>query len=157
MITCQVEAFAAISEEVQPLLECHWEEIADYKDFIPLSPNFARYAEIEAAGKLLVITARSPKNELVGYAAFQIDFSDHYCTTLWAQNRVIWIAKEYRRIGVGSDMISLAERELAGRGVAILQIKSKTGHAALGMLLDDAGYARVEIVHAKVLQRPESE
>lgn len=154
MIKFQVEKFAAVCEEAQPLLERHWEEIANYRDFIPLSPNYARYALLDSAGKFLVVTARND-GALIAYAAFRVDLSDHYCTTLWSESDLIWVMPEHRRAHVGIGIVSLAEKEMLARGVVVSQIRSKVNHPQLGQLLAAMGYEPVEMVHAKVLQKPE--
>lgn len=154
MITFQVEKFAAAIEEAQPLLEKHWDELALHKDCIPFSPNYSRYAALDASGRFLIVTGRND-GALVAYAAFRADLADHYSTTLWAEDDLIWVMPEYRRADIGSGLITRAEKELRDRGAVIVQIKSKIAHPALAMLLDGMGYERTEIVHTKMLQRPE--
>lgn len=153
-VTVQVEKYCDVIEEAQPLLERNWEEIANYKDFVPLSPNHARFAALAAGGKLVVITARDD-GALVGYASFRFDFGDHYSTVIFAQNGIIWVAPEYRGKRVGLKLIKRGEEEMLARGACILQFHSKIQHPALLRLLTAMGYGVTEVIHAKVLQRPE--
>ncbi len=152
--TVQEERFSDVIEEVQPLLTRHWEEIALYKDIIPLSPNYARYSEMEAKRRLCVVTARF-EGELVGYACFIVDASLHYSTILWAVSDVIWLAPEHRGAKMGNELLDYAELALLSRGVVVVHVVAKTAHPALGALLDRRGYSVTETIHAKVLQRPE--
>lgn len=150
----QEERFSDVIEEAQPLLERHWEEIALYKDFIPLSPNYARYAEMEASGHICVITARAD-GALIGYASFIIDSSLHYSTVRWAISDAIWLAPEHRGARIGNAMLDCAEHAVLARGVVVIRVEAKVAHPALAALLKSRGYAEADIVHAKVLQRPE--
>jgi GNAT superfamily N-acetyltransferase len=149
------ERFSDVVGEVEPLLERHWEEIALNRDFIPLSPDYAKYSQLEADGALLVVTARDPAGGLVGYAAFFAMRSIHYSTVLWATNDVIWMAPEHRTLGGGSALLEHAEHLLRLRGCAMLHINTKILHPQLAALCLARGYEAVETVFAKVLQRPE--
>lgn len=153
-LTIQEERFPDIIEEVQPLLERHWAEIALNQDIIPLAPNYARYAELEAKNKLCIITARCD-GAIIGYACFIVDFSLHYSSIIWANSDVIWLAPEHRGAKLGNAILDRAEAELMARGVVMAHILTKVAHPALAALLGSRGYGLVETVHAKVLQRPE--
>lgn len=152
----QVERFSDVIEEAQPLLQRHWVEIADYKDCIPLSPNYARYALLEGAGRLLVFTARRD-GALVGYASFIIDTGLHYSTVRFAESDILWVAPEERRVGaaVAKGIIGLFEKTLGDIGVSVIRISSKVSHPALSRLLKSRGYVLTEMLSAKLLQRPE--
>lgn len=153
-ITVQVERFSDVIEEAQPLLERNWEEIANYRDFMPLSPNYARFAALEASGKLVVVTARLD-GKIVGYASYRFDFADHYSTIFVAQNGIIWVAPEYRGKRLGLRLIKRGEQEMLDRGVCVLQFHSKVQHPVLAKVLVLLGYEQTEVIHSKVLQRPE--
>lgn len=153
-LTFQAERFSDVVEEAQPLLERHHAEIGNYRDCIPLSPNYAKYAALEAAGQILVVTARA-NDVLVGYADFIVDTGLHYSTVLWPENDILWVAPEYRGRTVGVRLIATAEKFLKDRGAVVLHFRSKTNHPALGRLLVRLGYRPVETVYAKMLQRPE--
>jgi GNAT superfamily N-acetyltransferase len=153
-LTFQVERFSDVIEDAQPLLVRHHAEIANYRACIPLSPDYAKYAVMEAAGKLLVVTARND-GIMVGYADFIMDSALHYSTVLWPENDILWVAPEYRGRMAGVRLIGLAEKTLKARGAVMLHFRSKTSHPALGRLLVRLGYRPVETVYAKMLQRPE--
>jgi GNAT superfamily N-acetyltransferase len=145
------ERFSDVVDEIEPLLTQHWEEIALNRDFIPLSPDYAKYSQLEADGALLIVTARAEK-EVVGYAAFFVMRSIHYSTVLWATNDVIWMAPAYRTLGGGNALLDKAEHLLRGRGAVMLHVNTKIMHPQLAALCAARGYAAVETVYATVLQ-----
>jgi GNAT superfamily N-acetyltransferase len=153
-LTVQEERFHDVIEEARPLLERHWKEIALNQDFIELSPNYARYASMDAAKRLCIVTARED-GVLVGYACFFVDHSPHYSTILWGTSDIIWVAPEHRRNGTGHSLLEYAKATLAARGVCMLHVIAKLAHPALGHLLASMGFTPVETVFATVLQRPE--
>lgn len=153
-ITIQVERFNDVIEEVQPLLDRNWEEIANYRDFVPLAPNYARFAVLATAEKIIVVTARE-NGALVGYASFILDTQLHYATVLLAENGIIWVAPEKRGKRVGLRLIQAAEREVVSRGACIMRFREKINHPLLGKILTIMGYTKTEIIHEKILQRPE--
>jgi GNAT superfamily N-acetyltransferase len=154
MIKFQVEQFSKVVDEAQPLLERHWEEVALYKDFVPLSPNYARYASLEASGKLLIITGRIDA-ALIAYAAFHVDFADNYSTVLFAINKLVWVMPEWRGRHAGVRLIKRCEQELLDRGVSVVHWRAKLTHPELAGLLGAMNYEPIETVHSKILQRPE--
>ena len=76
-ITFQKELFRDIKLEIQPLLVQHWEEVAMYKDKVPLAPDWARYQDMEDNGVLHVVTVRD-SGTLVGYYVTMIVHGLHY-------------------------------------------------------------------------------
>lgn len=153
-VVIQSQSLSSVIEEALPLIQRHWEEIALNKDIIPLSPNHARYADMEAKGRLLVTTARLD-GALVGYATFIVDSSLHYSTVLWGTCDVIWVAPEHRRSSLGGRLVEHSEMMLRLRGVTMIHVDVKIAHPALGELLQKCGYLPAATTYAKVLQRPE--
>src|ERR1700685_2567393 len=102
--------------EMTPLLRRHWQEIATFKEHIPLDPDFPMYSRLDAACKLLTLTARVD-DKLIGYCVFLLTRSGHYKSTLVGMNDVIYVEPEYRKGTVGLRLIREAEKRLKELGV----------------------------------------
>ena len=58
MILYHVERLSDVFNEIQPLLENHWQEIALHKDSIELNVNWPAYERMDEDGRLHICTAR---------------------------------------------------------------------------------------------------
>ena len=103
-------------EEIKPLLERHYQEVALHKEHIPLAPDWTRYKKIADANALCIVGARD-NGRLVGYCVFYISPMMHYMTTLAANNDVIYLAPEYRNGFAGIRLIKTAEAALKKLGI----------------------------------------
>ena len=65
-IKYQQEFLHSVVEDIKPLLEEHWEEVALNKDKIKINPDWEAYFSLESQGKLDIFTARD-EGVLVGY------------------------------------------------------------------------------------------
>lgn len=111
-------------EEVAPLLESHWHEVAHYDD-IPLSPDRDAYRRVEASGCLRVYTARlgSPapdRGRLIGYLAVFVHPNLHYSSSLCANQDVLFIDPAHRGSRAGVNLIKYAHDQLRSEGVQVL-------------------------------------
>lgn len=138
-------------DEVGPLLEEHYKEIAHYQD-IPLEPNIERYLELEHAGSVLVFTARDHVKKLIGYAVFIVNKNLHYNSSVQASQDIIFIRKENR--GTGGRLIKFCDEELRKLGVQAVYHHVKTKHN-FGPLLERFGYEAVDVIYAKRLDKGE--
>ena len=150
-VTIQEERFSDVIEEAQPLLVRHWEETGRDKDIIPLSPNYARYAEAESKGMLCVLTARN-EGILVGYFCFIVCLHLHHSTILWAVSDTMWVDPAHRSLALWNELNDASERALLGRGVVKLHMIVAP---ELAHLLTRRGYLAEEIAFGKILRRPE--
>jgi hypothetical protein len=57
----QVESWSDCVEEMETLFPLHWKELGRFQEQIPMQCDRARYAALEKAGALLLITARIPQ------------------------------------------------------------------------------------------------
>lgn len=152
-LTFQEEKLATCLEEAEPLLKRHWEAVAINKDLVPLEPSYRRYVDAEQMQRFCVCTARD-NGELLGYAAFFVDYSIHYATTKSADCDVIWLEPDARRGRAALRLIEFSENALRRRGVFDVRIRVKIAHPALGRLLERAmNYTPIETVFVKVLGR----
>lgn len=137
---------AALIEEVGPLLEQHWREIA-HDLTIPLSPAWGRYHALQDAGALRIYTARR-EGELIGYACFIINHNLHYSTSLQALQDVIFVRKDLRRGTLGTRLIKFSEEQLKADGVQVVFHHIKAKHN-WGALIERLGYTLVDHLYAK--------
>jgi GNAT superfamily N-acetyltransferase len=111
------ESVADVMDEIRPLLEQHWKEIAHYPD-IPLDPDYGRYRTLETLGLLRIFTARHD-GQLVGYAIYAVNFSLHYRNSRQAQQDVLFVLPAYRRTRLGTLLVLGSGRRTEARGRAV--------------------------------------
>lgn len=145
----QVESVVACKEEVQELLEQHWEEIALNKDVIKLNPDWDQYKAMERAHMLKAFGARD-NGKLVGYFVVTITRSMHYKDHLFANNDVIYLHPDYRKGLAGAKLVKFAEKKLKEMGVSVLMVNTKL-HRPFSRLLEFLKFKPVETVYSKRL------
>lgn len=148
-VTFQEEKLGDFLEEMKPLLELHWEEVAAFKDKVKFDPNYELYFAIEEVGGLHCVTARNG-DTLVGYFISLVHEHLHYQESRWAVNDVLFIHPDYRRGGVAVGMFKYAEDRLRELGVDVMTIHMKT-YARFDSLVERLGYDNTEAIYAKHL------
>lgn len=149
MITFHVEEFMPQVEELKKLLPEHYEELALNKDKVPLAPQWNVYAQREAAGQLLYVTAREA-GALVGYFIGFIAPGLHYETCLTCTLDIFYVRKDKRTGTAGIRLFRAVETELKKRGVQRWFMGSKI-HADASALFKRIGAAPVETYYSKWL------
>jgi hypothetical protein len=131
-ITYQVETLAATRDEALPLLDRHYEEIAQFKDAQKLDPDWETYEALERAGKLWVMTVRDC-DVLVGYIVMVINRNLHYKQLLMATEDIHFLLPAYRKGLTGYRLLVKAKQAMKERGcqMAIMRCKAGMSHAAL--------------------------
>lgn len=148
-ITYQQEAYDDIKFEIQPLLYQHWQEIAMYKDKIDLEPDWERYAELDRAGKLHIVTVRDD-GELIGYYITLITKGLHYKNTVYGMNDILLLKPEYRNAGVGKNLFQFAEDLLRQEGVTVMTIHMKA-YQPFDALCEKLGFDYAERLYTKYI------
>ena len=149
MITYQAESIEKILDELKPLLEKHWEEVAWYKEDIKLNPDYDRYLQLDLMGLIHAVTVRDD-GKLVGYNINFINNHPHYKDHTYAVNDIIFLSPEYRKPGLASTLILITEKLLKEIGVSVVTIHMKTDHTFEG-LMDHTGFERQEYIYSKKL------
>jgi GNAT superfamily N-acetyltransferase len=149
-LSVQVEAYGDMLEEAKPLYQRHWEELALDQDAVPLAPDWERYAALEAAGALSIVTVRA-RGRLVGYSFMVVQRGLHYATTLEARMDMFWIAPEHRGRMGGVRLFREVERELIRRGVRRVYAGSKL-HRDSSRLFLALDYKPIEQWFSKMLE-----
>lgn len=147
MITYACESLSSIRQQIDSLLVEHWEEIALYKDRVPLAPNWAKYQEIEEQKKLVIVSARS-EGTLIGYCFWFFVDHIHYQGHTVAVNDVIFLKKEFRRGRIGLELIRQAEYYAIVCGADRISWHVKTSNDWTP-ILTRMGYALEELIMSK--------
>lgn len=132
------EPFEDLYEELLPLVEQHYEEIAWRKDRVPLAIDYERYSRMAGEGMLLCYTARKG-SVLVGYAVFFLSHHPHYSETVFGANDIVWLRKDLRGGGHGKLLIDYCETDLKALGAQVISWHVKP-QIDFGPLLSTVGY-----------------
>ena len=143
------EKYDEVIDEIKPLLEAHYAEIAKHKD-IPLSPDWALYKTLESIGALKIFTCRSEHldNSLIGYGIYFVKHHIHYSTCLVAQQDILFIRKDYR--GKGMRFIGWCDDQLRAMGVQMTIQHVKATHN-FGPMLERMGYELMDLIYTRRL------
>lgn len=145
MLTAQPEDFMPFLEEVKPLLERHWEELALNKDKVPLSPQYDVYIQRDALGQILLVTLRE-SGQLAGYFVGFVAPGLHYSTCLTLIMDIFWLAPEHRGKMGGLKLFRAVEREAKRRGVQRMFVGSKV-HKDASKLFEAMRYDKCEVYY----------
>ena len=136
-------------EEVKPLLEKHWEEIAHYKD-IPLDPDYDMYLKGQQVGMIHAYVARDGDGKVIGYAVYVVRPNIHYKKCLTATEDIIYIDPERR--GVGLFLIKWCDEQLKLLGVQMVTHHIKFAHDWSKALMR-LGYEKTDMQLCKRLDK----
>lgn len=142
----QLEKAQDVFEEMQPLLQLHYEEIAHYKD-IELKPDKEFYFNAEDQGRLRVFTVRDD-NILVGYSVYFLKHNPHYKDSLQASQDVVFIRKDKR--GQGREFVKWCDEQLKEMGVDVVYHHVKAAFN-WGPMLEKQGYKLIDHIYGKRL------
>lgn len=143
------EKIDGLQQELLPLLQDHWEQIALNKDKIKLNPAWDEYIKLNNAGLIHFYTVREDQN-LVGYFCVLATRSLHYKDHLFATCDIIYIRKDKRAGATGYKLIQYAERDLQNLGVSLIGINTKV-HAPFDALLERMEYNLTERLYTKYI------
>lgn len=126
MIKYQEEGFGpALYEELYPLLEKHYEEVAVFQEYIKLNPDQEFYQMAQDTGRLHILTVRD-QGKLIGYTVTMVSKNPHYSDHVYAVNDVVYVDPEYRGGEVAPEMISKLEEIMEEKGVSVMTFHMKT-------------------------------
>ena len=147
MIEYKEETFDQVIDEIKPLLEDHWEEIALHKDSIKLNPDYARYEQMFKNGNMRIVTARDDA-KLVGYCIMMLYNHIHYKDQYMAMDDIFFIAKDYRKGLTGVKLFIKTEEIMKQYGVTKLSMNVKV-HQDVGAIFERLGYKETERMFTK--------
>ena len=143
MITYQVEKASDVIEDIKPLLELHWKEVAINRTHIKLNPDFDSYLNLSDDSKLFILTARKD-GALIGYNIYYVLPNLHYGGALFAEQDVIYVTKPHRFGRVPVKLLKYAEDLLIrDHKVDVILCRMKLSND-FSPLLDKLGYTPVD-------------
>lgn len=149
MITYQVERLADMLDEMKPLFDDHWEEIALFKDEVKLDPDYDKYLLMESNGFIHVCTARDD-GALIGYFVSIITPHLHYKQSKTLASDIYFIKPEYRKGRTGIRLFQFAENEWRKEGVQVAYVGAKVSNDVT-KVWERLGYRVVENKMGKLL------
>lgn len=146
-----VERWKHLRDEMLPLLVRHWREVALNHAEVPLDIDEERYAALDEAGGLHIVTARLD-GALIGYHVAIVSTHLHYRSTLHGITDVYYLAPEHREGFTGIRLFKAVEHEMRQLGVRKLFTGTKV-HLDMSRLFERLGYTRVEYLYSKLLKQ----
>lgn len=143
----QLERPSEVLDEIKPLLEMHWHEIAHYQD-IPLDPDYDFYL---TSPIVRVFTARD-EGTLVGYGVFFVGANKHYRSCKQAVQDILSVHPAYRGTTTGFRLIRYCDTQLKAEGCQVVYQHMKKAHQ-FGPLLERQGYELVDLIYGKRLDK----
>jgi GNAT superfamily N-acetyltransferase len=122
-VTIESEGFESFYRDGQALFDLHRTE-AGPMDGLPFDPNIEMARALEAAGQLVVVTARCPNEGIVGYIVFLINPSFESRGVLLGYQNIFFVRRDKR--GLGPQLHAHARAELQRRGVTQLVLRAGT-------------------------------
>tara|TARA_Y100000114_G_scaffold50443_1_gene46036 strand:+ start:1235 stop:1693 length:459 start_codon:yes stop_codon:yes gene_type:complete len=150
MIEYQIETLDEILEELEPLLEEHYYEVAMYQDRIQLNPNYDFYRTAEQNGSLLIWTGRD-NGALVAYCITFLQFNPHYQDHLYAVNDVIYVCPEYRHGETAIELIQGLQEKLKQYEVSVMTFHMKT-FKPFETLMKALNFDKAEYLYTKYIK-----
>jgi len=146
MITYQVEQYSDVIDEIWPMLEAHYVEIATDKAIKPFDPDLDRYKAMEVLGALRIFTARDSlqgsvkllghdRGKLVGYFISFVMPGLHYQQTMMAINDIMYVNPTHRSSTVAYRLMKAAALDLKNLGADVLTIHMKTDYPFRNLLI----------------------
>jgi hypothetical protein len=151
MITVCVERLSECLEELKPLFEPHWQELALNQDKVPLDPQYEIYLARENLGEVLCVVARDAGTVVAYFVGFVCP-GLHYRTCLTLTMDIFWIAPAYRetdslgaieRDMLCTELFDQVKLEALQRGVQRVFYGSKV-HKDTGKLFEAMGLVEVD-------------
>lgn len=149
-LTIAQDTWKLAKEEVLPLADAYWAEVRGSSQPETLDVNPETYAAHEAAGSLVLVTARG-SGKVVGFTMFFAFIHHHYQSTLSGHEDSWYVLPAYRRgTNAGIRLLRVALEVLTDMGCT---------HAYAGTMYQNdvtpilrrVGFVPVETIHCVVL------
>ena len=148
-LVLQTEVLFDIHQEMEVLIEQHYQELTLNKDKVKLKPVWTQYKELEDKGEFYLLTARID-GELVGYSAFFLKPHIHYNDVIVATNDVLFLIKRVRTGTTGIKLIKYSEQRMKELGATKMTWHIKHAND-IRPILHRMGYVDEDIIVGKML------
>lgn len=134
-------------QEIQPLIEKHYEELGKFKEF-KLDPDYNAY--YHAGDFVKIFTAREQGN-LVGYSIFWVSQSLHHQKVKQALQDILFLDPKFRGQNIGIEFVGWCDERLKEKGVQVIMqvVRNRQKH---GAICEALGYEPLEWVYARRIQ-----
>jgi hypothetical protein len=158
VITVCAEHLRDTLEELKPLFDPHWRELAHDRDQVPLDPQYETYLAREALGEVLSVIARE-RGKIVAYFVGFVAPGLHYKTCLTLTMDIFWIHPDYRAedsLGeleeqmLAWQLFAEVLKEARRRGVRRAFFGSKALHDA-SSLFEQLGMVKADVYYSRLL------
>lgn len=149
MIDICVESVTDNMNIVGDLLELHWEEVAQNKSLMVLKPDYEKYRQIEAMGKMFGVFAYY-EGSIVGYSVNIIDTHLHYSDLISCSNDVLFLDPVFRDTPLGLRLKKATEVEAKARGARLMLWHAKE-NSPFAAILAKQKYNVQDIIYSKQL------
>jgi len=131
--------------EFLPHFEAQWHETENYLG-VPYNPPIEFVLGGDALGTILAFTARKD-GTLIGYLIIHLHPSPHVDDCTAATEYLTYVLPEYRKQGIGGELVNFAEGALIDKNISGLYICTKTpvgkNKAGLDSVLKKNGYTHM--------------
>jgi L-amino acid N-acyltransferase YncA len=141
-----------LRDEVQALLQQHWDEVAHDKTSRQLAPDWAQFDAMERAGMLFVMTVRAA-GLLVGYACAIMRPHLHSAGTLTAYVDAMYLAPRARHGRAGARFLRYIDAALAANGAQYIYWHIKPERDFAPILQRSLGYHFVEEIWGRTVMK----
>lgn len=158
-LTCHVEQFRDVVEELKPCFDPHWQELALDRQSVPLDPQYETYLARDALNEVLTVVLREG-GRVRGYFIGFIAPGLHYRRTLTLTMDISWLHPDLR----GEDSLGAVEAlmhletiyrtamgEARRRGVQRVYFGTKL-HKDIGRLYESLGLTETERYYSALLE-----
>lgn len=142
-----IERISDCIEELKPITERHWQEVAFYKNKMALDVDWGTYRVLEDQGMIHMVTARSG-GMLVGYWMGFLFPNPFYRSTPTAHTSVYYLEAPFRKGTVGIRLFKFVEKSLKAKGIKLIITSTKIAHD-VGRMFEFLGWDEVERVYSK--------
>jgi hypothetical protein len=139
-----------VREEIAPMLDKHYEEVAMYKDKIKLAVDWDKYETMEDQDSLRVYTLRNDEEKLVGYNVFFVHIHPHYMNDKYAVNDIVYIDPTYRHTENTIEFFNWCERMLEHEGVSVMTYHMKE-YIPFHTLMKALDFDHAEFIYTKYI------
>lgn len=147
MIEIRTSTVSEMLSHAAVLFDQHWDEVALNKRVMILKPDEEKYSAMEAAGKLMILSAWEDDN-LVGYSVNIIDRHLHYADLIVCYNDLLFVTKARRASRLGLRLIQETEKRGAEQGAKLMLWHAKQD-TALSIMMSRMKYNVQDIIFSK--------
>lgn len=143
-------------DEMYPLIEEHYKEVAWNPERVPLDVDRERYIAMNEEGTAICFTGRDERRKLLAYCIFFLAKHPHYKSTTYAVNDAVFVHPSARGASNGRIMVEYCEAELKALGAQVITWHIKS-YLDWSPLVRKLGYDPTDCIWQKWIGSSEEE